>query len=55
MTIEVRTVTAGDRAELERQVQRAVAQGWQRVGAPAEVTYNGVMKRPKWQQAMRRQ
>lgn len=54
MTIEVRTVTAPDRHALERQVQRAIAQGWKCVGTPAEVTYNGTMQRPKWQQAMRR-
>jgi len=54
MTIEIRLVMAPDRLELERLVQRALAQGWQRVGAPAEMTYNGTMQRLKWQQPMRR-
>jgi hypothetical protein len=52
VTIQVRTVTAPDLRELERLVQRAVSQGWQRVGSPAQETYNGTMKRTKWQQGM---
>jgi hypothetical protein len=47
-------VTAASQRELERLVQREIARGWQRVGTPAEVTYNGVMQKAKWQQAMRR-
>ena len=54
MSTELRTVIAPDRPALERLVQLAVAQGWRRVGAPAEVTYNGRMEKPKWQQPMRR-
>lgn len=52
MTIQVRTLTAPDRCELERLVQLAVAQGWRCVGSPSQVTYNGTMKRTKWQQGM---
>jgi hypothetical protein len=52
VSVQVRTLTAPDLRELERLVQFAVAQGWQRVGAPAEMTYNGTMKRTKWQQGM---
>lgn len=52
MTLQVRTVTAPDRRELERLVQQAVAKGWQRVGAPAQVTFNGTMKRTSWQQGV---
>ena len=52
--IELRTVTAPDRLQLERLVQLAIAKGWQRVGTPAEVTYNGTIERPKWQQPMRK-
>jgi hypothetical protein len=54
MTIEVRTVTAYERRELERLVHQAVSQGWQCVGTPAQVTYNGTMPRLRWQQPMRR-
>ena len=52
MTVQVRTVTAPDRRELERLVQRAIGAGWQCMGAPAQVTYNGTMKRTSWQQGM---
>jgi len=54
MSIELRTVMAPDRGALERLVQLAIGQGWRRVGAPAEVTYNGRMEKRKWQQPMRR-
>ena len=54
MTIEMRTVTAFDRRELERLVQLAVARGWRCIGSPTDVTYNGTMQRLKWQQPMRR-
>jgi len=52
MSVQVQTVTAPDRRELERLVQLAIAQGWQRVGTPGQETYNGTMKRTKWQQGM---
>jgi len=52
MSVQVQTVTAESRRDLERLVQLAIAQGWQRVGSPAEVTHNGTMKRTKWQQGM---
>jgi hypothetical protein len=54
VTLRVQTVTAASQRELERLVQLEIARGWQRVGTPAEVTYNGIMHKPKWQQAMRR-
>jgi hypothetical protein len=54
MTIRVQTITAPSQRELDRLVQRAISQGWERVGAPAEMTYNGTMQRLKWQQPMRR-
>lgn len=52
MTIRVQTVAALDLRELERLVQAAIARGWQRVASPAQVTYDGTMKRTKWQQPM---
>jgi hypothetical protein len=54
MVLGVRTLTAPSRRELERLVQLAIGQGWQRVGPPAQQTYNGKIEKVKWQQAMRR-
>jgi hypothetical protein len=54
MSVQVRTVTAASQRELERLVQLEIARGWQRVGTPAEQTYNGRAEKTKWQQAMRR-
>ena len=52
MTVQVRTLTATSQRDLERLVQLAIAQGWQRVGTPGQETYNGTMKRTSWQQGM---
>jgi hypothetical protein len=54
MAVRVQTVTAPSQRELERLVQLEVARGWQRVGTPAEQTFNGRVEKAKWQQAMRR-
>jgi len=54
MTVQVRTLTAPSQRELERLVQLAIAQGWQRIGNPSEITLGGRMEKPRWQQPMRR-
>jgi hypothetical protein len=54
MTLKVQTVTAPTHRDLERLVQLAIGQGWQRVGTPAQQSFNGKIEKVKWQQAMRR-